>query len=406
MACQDIQLEYLEALFKRHQRDNGVYRVLWIKKAPAVPDGENYLSTVSRITIGVVLGSGKKRTLSVIVKTPLEKEGATYQWSMESGIFIGEIKIYTNLLHKMSELMYEFDDKRESLWPKLVGHESKMIIFEDLKQFGFKVTDRTLCHDIEHSKLVVRSLARFHAMSKILLKRRFISSGDVQRYALLVNVDFVDKLFGNGLKILTREMKTWGDEWADIRTRILKFSDTVGEKLEALNNSSEDNFNVINHGDCWVCNLMFKYDPYENIPIDLRFVDFQFVHYQSYGWDLTYYLYTSLLGDLRRKHYNDLLTAYHKSLSDTLLLYKYPEHEIPSLDDVHKEMERLKLFAMGICTLTHAIMTMPVKNAYNMNEAMKPDTNINYGYNLEIFRGRYKDEIGPDLRRFAEMGIY
>ncbi|KAK9512738.1 hypothetical protein O3M35_001099 [Rhynocoris fuscipes] len=402
-----MDAEYFETVLKNFQRESNISRVLWIKKEPAVPVGENCLSTVYRVTIGVELESGRNRALSVIIKAPLEKQEATYHWMIESGIFDEEIKFFANVSSEMNELMYEFNDKRGKLLPEVIGIQSKLLIFEDLKQYNFKVTDRIKCHDFLHSKLVVRSLARLHAMSRVLLRRRSISSTDIPRHPIISKVKTSNKLYGSGLKLLSNEIKTWGEDWVDISLRLLKFSDTIGEKLEALNNASEDNFNVINHGDCWVCNLMFKYDPYENIPIDLRFVDFQFVHYESYAWDIIFYIYTSIRGDLRRKHYNDLLRAYHKSLSDTLLLYKYPEHEIPSLDDVFKEVERLNVYAAATCLITHTVMTMPVQQSFDMDKCLAAtNADENYGYNLDVFRGMFKDEIGPDIKRFAELGVF
>lgn len=134
-------------------------------------------------------------------------------------------------------------------------------------------------------------------------------------------------------------------------------------------------------------------------------MDFQLSHYQTLGWDLAYFLYTSLLGDFRRKHYKELVNDYLIALRETLLMYGYPEHEVPTLDDVYKDLERVNLYSFIICTLTHPIMTMPLEHTYSLNEGLQPEIYENCGYNLDVFRGSYKEELGPDILNFAKLGV-
>ena len=44
---------------------------------------------------------------------------------------------------------------------------------------------------------------------------------------------------------------------------------TVSRILEILS-PEKAKFKVLNHGDPWVTNVMFKYTPYENTPVSLR----------------------------------------------------------------------------------------------------------------------------------------
>ncbi|KAK9512734.1 hypothetical protein O3M35_001098 [Rhynocoris fuscipes] len=399
-----MEPEFLEALFRKKQEDSGISRVLSIKSEPAVPGGENFLSAVQRVTAEVMLGSGVKRTISVIVKGTVEA-GPTSDLTSGMGFFDSESKVYSHILKGMEDLMEEFGDKRGLLWCDIYGYSPTMIVFEDLKRSDFKVTDRTECLDLAHSKLAIRSLARLHAMSKILLKRKYFTADDLKPYPIVANIKFAEKLYGNGLRVLAREVKTWGSEWQDIATRLEKYANVLASKMSALSVVDETKFNVMNHGDPWICNFMFMYDPYENRPIAMRMIDFQFSHYQSYVWDLLFFMYTSLRGDFRRKHYKEYLSEYAKRLREDLLFYKYPEDEIPTVDDVYKEVERAQGLAVGFGLISHAILTTTVKNALDLDKCMNEDGDIAAGFNVEMFRNNYKDEMGPDIKLFAENGI-
>ena len=59
----------------------------------------------------------------------------------------------------------------------------------------------------------------------------------------------------------------------------------------------------------------FRYDE-NNIPIDIRLLDFQLITVGSPGLDLNYLLLNSVDGTLRRKSLNEFLKTYHSSFSD------------------------------------------------------------------------------------------
>uniref|UniRef100_T1HIU9 Uncharacterized protein n=1 Tax=Rhodnius prolixus TaxID=13249 RepID=T1HIU9_RHOPR len=123
-----MESEYLETILRCHYQERTIDKVLWIKSEPAVPSGQNFLSRVTRVKVGVVLGSGAKRTVSVVVKEALETVAG--QWTINSGLFLFETKIFTNVLSKMTDLMYEFGDKREQLWANLIAHRQKTIVLK------------------------------------------------------------------------------------------------------------------------------------------------------------------------------------------------------------------------------------------------------------------------------------
>lgn len=73
-------------------------------------------------------------------------------------------------------------------------------------------------------------------------------------------------------------------------------------------------------------------------------MDFQISHYNSFAWDVTYFIYSCIHPKIRRENFIEILTTYHKALSNNLKFYHYPEFEIPTFQECIDEMKRIKYF--------------------------------------------------------------
>lgn len=93
----------------------------------------------------------------------------------------------------------------------------------------------------------------------------------------------------------------------------------VVTKLRVHCNASRPSgaMNVLNHGDLWVNNMMFKYDG-NGRPIDLVFVDYQMSFYSSPGIDINYFLNTSPKIDVRLNDRAALIRTYREAMARAL----------------------------------------------------------------------------------------
>ncbi len=91
-------------------------------------------------------------------------------------------------------------------------------------------------------------------------------------------------------------------------------------------------FQVMNHGDIWLNNMMLKSDE-DNNPLDVTLIDFQVPFWASPGPDILYFLISSVADDIKIEHFDHFVEFYHKQLSEALQLLKYDEH-IPTYAEV------------------------------------------------------------------------
>ncbi|BES95782.1 transferase activity, transferring phosphorus-containing groups [Nesidiocoris tenuis] len=338
----------IEGNLIRNHADKNIIKILSISSSPAVKEGANFLSIVDRVKITVLRQSGRKEKISLIIKKTPKEEGRQ-AFVVESGAFKREIMIYTRVLHSMEKLMVEFDDNEGKLWCDLVAFNPyDEIVFEDLMGIGFKMTESR--HDflnLDHSILVMQALGRFHALSKVLIKKRIIEPNEFAPHFVLGNPKNTEMVFVHCLKGFGRHVKSWGTEWVQIGNIFIDYASRLATDCEKIGKAPEgSNLIVMNHGDVWTCNILFKYSRYSQAPIDLRFIDFQLCHYNTAGYDLTYFLFGSVNPQVRRAHYDLLLNVYVHEMKTTAAIYGLPSEQLPEIDDLKADIKRILPFRL------------------------------------------------------------
>lgn len=137
--------------------------------------------------------------------------------------------------------------------------DEHIIIMEDLRSTGFQVWNSLQDVEFEQVNLLMQTLGRFHAISFAIRDQRpevfkkFKEMNDIlievmetsphMQYLTNAAYDRNIKLFSSG----------------PIHDHLIRSKDTwVSQYYKYLDTNAAEPFAVINHGDCWINNMMFK----------------------------------------------------------------------------------------------------------------------------------------------------
>ena len=104
-----------------------------------------------------------------------------------------------------------------------------------------------------------------------------------------------------------------------------------------------------------------------------RLVDFQLSHYNSYAWDLSYFLYTSVRPEIRLPHMAELLKIYAGVLNSTFQNYNFSTDNIPTLGNVENEMKRLSLAQIVFSCVMLPLNTAEPNEAVDLATLIDPE---------------------------------
>lgn len=170
-----------------------------------------------------------------------------------------EMMFYSKIAPQMEAVLTKIGDS-EHVFPKIVfvDQEHDVIIFEDLKKLNFVMADRLTGLDKAHLKLGLQKLAKFQAASLIVLKQHpkmyeSFNIGMFNRTVTTLNMIYV-KLF----EIAAEEIETWPG-YENYAEKMRKSNETFVENATRCFDVASGDFCVLNHGDIWTNNFMFRY---------------------------------------------------------------------------------------------------------------------------------------------------
>ena len=159
-------------------------------------------------------------------------------------------------------------------------------------------------------------------------------------YALNKDKGMIMQFFGGNIEALIDLIQNWPG-YEKITEKIRKYGKDLKNNLRRAGAVDKNAFCVLNHGDLWVNNILFKYDEQRN-PVDINFVDFQMSVWNTPAIDLNYFLYTSVELDVLKTKVEVLLKAYYNSLSATLK--ELDCIDIPTYQDIYNDFQKHQLY--------------------------------------------------------------
>nr|CAD7269315.1 unnamed protein product [Timema shepardi] len=338
---------------------------------PMAGGGDNYLSTMYRVSVKTKDKEEAVSTISLVVKLP--PSGAEMMKLIaNSSAFLTEIKLLSDILPKMFSLLRETSpEEQEEFGAKCFYAKNTMpyvLIMEDLASKGFRMAERQKGLDLRHSIVVMRSLARYHATAIALHKRDPALVESFEENFYTDSRGFVSNATLPMLRSLAEVVRSWPGFGDDYRGRLLKRADTIYDDVMELMKPEGNAFNVLNHGDLWVNNMLFRYEEVTGEVRDVKFVDFQLCRYMSPGIDLQYFIHTSVAEEIRAERVGDLLREYHKTLCATLEDLRCAD-SIITFQELVDEYERKALFGFFVTTMILPILLSDPDTIFNPEQS-------------------------------------
>lgn len=223
--------------------------------------GDNYVANLFRLTL-LDSKEGNDKPFKVIVKTLIN----TARQELFHELHQREVYVYKDVMPKFQGALEKFyKDKKLILakcYTSCIDPGKEVIILEDLEELGFQMDQHKFeSVDYEHAGLVIRKLAKFHALSfvlekedltsfeniiancsDIIFKENFLNKSNLRNY-FNDSVDTSIKLVidENNRTILTEKLKS------NLIDRMRRF-------LQPRKH------NVLCHGDFWINNILFKHE--------------------------------------------------------------------------------------------------------------------------------------------------
>ncbi|XP_061705532.1 uncharacterized protein LOC133516559 [Cydia pomonella] len=277
--------------------------------------------------------------------------------------FKNEINFYEKLLTELlefqnsKEISGKYDNHVKLCFTHCDG-KNDMICLQDVRTEGFKINEII---DIEHGKLILKTLARFHALSFAFKTENPVKYKTITKE---ITETYYDERFWSWYKKLWSQIcvvaiNAIENEYPNsiYVNKIREFA--VPKRFKDLTKAVKQN-NVILHGDCRSNNYLFKY--INEIPVDVKMVDFQQVRCASPVLDVSSVIYSN---EALLKDYEGLLKYYHGNLAIRIKELN-GEPDVYTFDIFMEDVKKYSYFGLAFsfeaaCTkLTYADITNKV----------------------------------------------
>ncbi|KMZ05831.1 uncharacterized protein LOC6729600 [Drosophila simulans] len=272
-------------------------------------------------------------------------------------MFQREHQVYHSVLPKLEELYREVG-KKVTFGPRAFRLDYSIgvqyVLLEDLKSKAYKNVERQAGFNKLCLKQVLKKLAQFHAASAVCVEKHgAFSNLLVNGVYTKANESVLQEL--NDPEIFLSQLRRWrlGDHF---HKRFVEKEKDLVDGLLKLHSPDSNEFNVLNHSDCWVNNVMFKFDDSGHVE-DTALLDYQLVKYGSPVIDLYYTILSSAEKDIKLAQFDNMVQYYFYHLLDNLKALNF-RGSLPQLQHIRDALNKNGLAAYVVVTRALPITMM------------------------------------------------
>ncbi|KAG8362535.1 uncharacterized protein [Fopius arisanus] len=346
------QLEPNDIFFQKilhyGMRDKTIQDVLLLEKKPATAKGENYLSYLTRFTLGYTCGVSDRpneknqKKVHLIMKEEPETSGETLRYIREGKIFHNERYILEEVVPKIEKLV------GKKLGPKVYyfSNNPSVIVMEDLMTLGFQNKNRKVGFNEADVSIVLENMADFHAGSIYLEEQNPGCMSEIENGFIGPNLpEGFFTFIASGVKSIGAGVRDWQNgRFVSISDKLGKKSKEIIQELKVIYECDENELRTLNHGDIWMNNVMFKSDKNGKTQ-ESCFVDYQMCAWTSPAFDLVYFLSISPELNLKLTHEDIFLKIYLKRLASTMKRLGCKARTL-TLEELKKSMHKRRALAL------------------------------------------------------------
>uniref|UniRef100_A0A182MBZ7 CHK kinase-like domain-containing protein n=1 Tax=Anopheles culicifacies TaxID=139723 RepID=A0A182MBZ7_9DIPT len=310
--------------------------------------GQNFMSAILRATVHYTLASSepnRPEKVSLIVKTKLANPELAEE-ADQLNVFGIEKTVYGPVLKAVRELLTSFGDCTQFA-PRFIYEDEHALVLEDLAVKGYRQPDRRARLDQPHMRLIVQKLAKFHAATAVLGRKNRDLFSVLASSSFATEGNPIHLFYANAIQhCIDQTVRV--PELGQYTEFLRAFLEHAIEREAKSYESDEAGFQVLNHGDMWLNNLLWKYDA-DGTVNDVIMVDYQESFYGSPAFDLNHLLYSSANSAIQRAGFNELVQLYTSELQSALRQFKY-DGPLPDLASVRAEMVSKRDHALIVTT--------------------------------------------------------
>ncbi|XP_012229629.1 uncharacterized protein [Linepithema humile] len=347
--------------------------------------GDSYLSTVTKgVVYGITDDDSKQHVQVNFVVKSIPKNVGRRKTFRSSDFFRNEIMFYTQIVPKFEEFLASKEQSNLLCIPQhIVSHMdgvNDFIVMKDVSPLGFGPASRQSCIDWTECTVILKTLAKFHAISfayKDQKKEEFakLASYLTETYFGAHNWKWYERFHRKLLDIAQHALTTeYPNSEADKRLRSYEFR-AIYDKCSEFCEKPDAPTSVITAGDCWAPNFLVR-DIGQNQKEALM-LDFQLARCVSPICDLSFLIYSCTQKPFRDQYYDDALKVYHSELSSAIKALGSDPEKIYPWDLFLKEVKDYFIFGLAFAFEAVPFCLLDPSQSFDLDAIVKGDEAVN-----------------------------